>query len=126
MEIYYTDNEGKGYLSINGENDGDYKVIISYDGNNKYNGCTAEQTITSEDGTSTNTKNTTSNSTASTSKYNNASSSSSNGKLYYDARYNFYYNDNGIVVGGQNNGMKVYDLLNFYRNQEKNNSTDLQ
>jgi len=63
LEIYYTDNEGKGYLSINGENDGDYKVIISYDGNNKYNGCTAEQTITIEDGTSTNTKNTTSNST---------------------------------------------------------------
>ena len=123
-----TDNNGKGGLSLNNEKAGNHEVTVTYGGNNKYNGCSAKQTITIEEGNTTNTEKVSGNSTASTVKYNEkttSSSSSSSGSssgsslsegsgpnLYYDEELNVWYDDNGIIRGGQSDGMHILDLIN--------------
>lgn len=114
-----TDQNGKGYLTISGENAGKYTVTVSFDGNSKYNACTAKQTITIEDGTSDAEETVSQNSTANTVMYNNSGSSSSSGnssgssgQSYYDANLNVYYDSNGKVIGGQ-------DLDPAYMSSEK-------
>lgn len=122
-----TDNNGKGGLSLNNEKAGNHEVTVTYGGNNKYNGCSAKQTITIEEGNTTNTEKVSGNSTASTVKYNEkttSSSSSSSGSssgsslsegsgpnLYYDEELNVWYDDNGIIRGGQSDGMHILDLI---------------
>lgn len=39
----YTDNEGKGYLTINGEAAGQYEVTVNYGGDAEYNGCSTKK-----------------------------------------------------------------------------------
>lgn len=118
-----TDNEGKGSLVLNNENPGTYNVFVSYNGSATYNGCSASQKITIEEGyaeASTDSSSTesgssepiASNSSAGTSLYNGNSSSSPN--LHYDSQYNFYYDDNGIIRGGQNDGMSADYIRNAY------------
>ena len=123
-----TDNNGKGGLSLNNEKAGNHEVTVTYGGNNKYNGCSAKQTITIEEGNTTNTEKVSGNSTASTVKYNEkttSSSSSSSGSssgsslsegsgpnLYYDEELNVWYDDDGIIRGGQSDGMHILDLIN--------------
>lgn len=128
VETYsiFTDNTGKGYLTISNEDAGTYDVTVTYGGDAKYNGCTAKKTITIEEGTSTETQEETSaNSTTSTAAYNNEtsqssdSSSSSSGssqstssQSYYDADLNVYFDENGKVIGGQSAGENIWDLRN--------------
>lgn len=127
-----TDNSGKAGLSLNNENKGNHEVSVTYGGNNKYNGCNAKTTINIQDGNTTTTQKVTANSTASTAKYNtpsqsasttsSSSSSSSTGSkslsegsgpnLYYDEELNVWYDDNGIVRGGQADGQRMIDLIN--------------
>ena len=117
-----TDNEGKASLVLNNENPGSYDVIVSYNGTAKYNGCSAKQTITVEEGAAETTQSsdsssqpaTQSNSSAGTSMYNNGNSSSSSAELYYDSQYNFYYDQNGIIRGGQNDGYSAEYIRNVY------------
>lgn len=105
-----TDKDGNGFLVLNNEELGDHKVIINYTGNSKYNPSKLEETITIVDGSSTAEK-TDSNSTASTIKYDNSTVKNKTDNttveeiIYYDADYNFYYNQWGIIVGGQSDGM---------------------
>ena len=122
-----TDNSGKAGLALNNEKTGDHEVTVTYGGNNKYNGCSAKQTITIEDGKTTDSKAVSGNSTASTAKYNGAtsnSSSTSNSQsgsqnlsegpgpnLYYDEELNVWYDDYGIVRGGQSDGSHISDLF---------------
>ena len=115
-----TDNEGRGALVINNEAPGEYKVIVSYNGTDAYNGCSANQTITIEDGyqeeSSANSDDgsepISSNSSAGTSLYNNQNSSDT--QLHYDSQYNFYYDDNGIIRGGQNDGYSAQYIRDIY------------
>lgn len=118
-----TDNFGKGALVLNNEAPGSYDVAVSYNGTARYNGCSAKQTITIEEGTadtstdSSSTESSTSapvqtNSSAGTSLYNG--NSSSQGQLHYDSQYNFYYDDNGIIRGGQSDGMSADYVRNAY------------
>lgn len=123
-----TDNNGKGGLALNNEKAGNHEVTVTFAGNSKYNGCSAKQTITIEEGNTTNTEKVSGNSTASTVKYNEkttSSSSSSSGSssgsslsegsgpnLYYDEELNVWYDDNGIIRGGQSDGMHILDLIN--------------
>ena len=122
-----TDNNGKGGLALNNEKSGNHEVTITYGGNNKYNGCSAKLNITIENGNTTNTEKVSGNSTASTVKYNekttssssNSSSSSSGSSLsegpgpnlYYDEEFNVWYDDYGIIRGGQSDGMSMWDLV---------------
>lgn len=41
-----TDKDGKGYLTISGEDAGKYDVVANYTGDSKYKGCGAKVTIT--------------------------------------------------------------------------------
>lgn len=117
-----TDNNGKGALVLNDEAPGSYDVTVSYNGTARYNGCSATQKITIEEGTaetsdSSSTESSTSeptqtNSSAGTSLYNG--NSSSQGQLYYDSQYNFYYDNNGIIRGGQNDGYSADYIRNIY------------
>ena len=126
-----TDNSGKAGLSLNNEAKGNHEVSVTYGGNNKYNGCNAKTTINIQDGNTTTTQKVTANSTASTAKYNtqsqsasttsSSSSSSSTGSslsegsgpnLYYDEELNVWYDNNGIVRGGQSDGQRMIDLIN--------------
>ena len=101
-----TDDNGKGYLTISGENEGDYDITINHKGNDKYNGFHIIDYITVESGYVKPAKTTNANSTASTVLYNdvNSTSNSTSGQLYYDSKYKFYYDDNRILHGGQNIG----------------------
>ncbi len=118
-----TDAEGNGSLVLNNEIPGTYNVYVSYNGSAKYNGCSSSQTITIEEGTSQQSTDTSTqeseasepaanNSSAGTSLYNGGSSNSQN--LHYDSQYNFYYDDNGIIRGGQNDGMSADYIRNSY------------
>ena len=122
-----TDQNGKGYLTISGENAGKYTVTVSFAGNSKYNACTAKQTITIEDGTSDAKETVSENSTANTIMYNNnngssssssADSSGSSSQSYYDADLNVYYDSNGKVIGGQDPGASIYELRERYNNPD--------
>ena len=125
-----TDQNGKGYLTISGEDAGKYTVTVSFAGNSKYNACTAKQTITIEDGTSDAEETVSQNSTANTVMYNNNSGSSSSSgnssgsssQSYYDANLNVYYDSNGKVIGGQDPGASIYELRTLepaYMSSEK-------
>ena len=118
-----TDSEGKGSLVLNNEVPGTYVVYVSYNGSAAYYGSLASQTITIEEGvvqqdSSSNATESTSseplagNSSAGTSLYNGNSTTSQN--LHYDSQYNFYYDDNGVIRGGQSDGMSADYVRNSY------------
>lgn len=123
----YTNAEGKAFLILNGEEPGEYEITAAYDGNDQLNPCTATQTITIGEGTSdqaaTNTEDSNSTATSSSTSTNNetsTSTSSSSGqpsqsqatKTYYDEELNVYYDENGVIIGGQDAGANIYDLRN--------------
>ena len=105
-----TDGTGKVYLTLSNEPGGEHKVKATYNGTTRYNGCSAEKTITIEDSNiAQNTQATLDNATASTVAYNNASTFT---QYYYDGELNEYYDANGIIVSGQNEGSNIYFLKN--------------
>jgi hypothetical protein len=127
----YTDQEGKGALVLNNEAPGSYDVYVSYNGSTRFEGCMAKTTVTVEEGyvevssdtvSSDSDSNETpapTNSSAGTSLYNG--NSASNSQLHYDSQYNFYYDDNGIIRGGQNDGYSAQYIRDIY---ESGNMTD--
>ena len=126
QEVYsvLTNNEGQAYLVLSNEDVGDHQVTVSYAGNDKYNPCTASQTITIEDGETDYEDTTEVNSTASTIAYDNSTSSDTAANssdydysdasepLYYDYETGNSYDSNGIIVGGQNDGY----ILDYIKN----------
>jgi hypothetical protein len=121
-----TDQNGKGFLTISGEDAGDYVVTVDYNGSDKYNGCSAKQTITVEDGSSDAEETISENATANTVMYNNGTSSSSSdsstgsddtptsgygdkafSNLYYDNELGVYYDDFGTIHGGDMDGNEI-------------------
>lgn len=124
-----TDKDGKFYLVLTNEELGDHKVVVNYYGDNKYNPSKLEETIKIVEGSS-NTEKTNVNSTASTIKYEDTNASkihnNTDEPLYYDAEYNFYYDQWGVIVGGQNDGADAADIVQFYRDQEAKGSDSLE
>lgn len=103
-----TDGTGKVYLTLSNEPGGEHEVKATYNGTSRYNGCSAEKTITIEDSNiAQNTQATLDNATASTVAYNNVSNSTQN---YYDGELNVYYDANGVIVNGDNAGSNIYFL----------------
>ncbi len=121
--------DGKFYLVLTNEELGDHKVVVNYYGDNKYNPSKLEETIKIVEGSS-NTEKTNVNSTASTIKYEDTNASKTHNNtdepLYYDAEYNFYYDQWGVIVGGQNDGADAADIVQFYRDQEAKGSDSLE
>lgn len=88
-----TDSQGRGGLLLNEQADGKYNISVSYAGDEKHNGCSANQTITIGD-VSENTDST-SNSTSVD------SSSNTNG----DGQSENSNSNGGVIQGGQNDGL---------------------
>ena len=97
-----TDSNGRGSLVINNESLGKYNLSVSFAGDDKYNSCSANETITITDETSQ--SNDYSSSYQTSSSYATTESSSSSSGLSYDEELNVNYDSNGRIVGGQNDG----------------------
>lgn len=98
-----TDSNGKGYLTLSNESNGACEVIVNFGGDDKYKASTATQTITIGDASSDQ-ESQNSTSSASTSNTQTTSNSSSSSNLNYDSELNIYYDNNGVIKGGQNDG----------------------
>lgn len=117
-----TNSEGKASLVLNDESSGNYTVTVSYAGDNNHNNCTAKQAITIGEGTSDAAGNvddsasstaTSGSSQDQTQSYSSSySSQSSSDGLNYDSELNLYYDSNGVIHGGQNDGANYEDVKN--------------
>ena len=97
-----TDDQGRGSLILKDENSGNYTVSVSYGGDDKHNGCSANQRIIINDGTSEN----------STDNY---AYDDSSAEYSSDDSYSSTYSDSGyssessegsdIIQSGQNKGI---------------------
>lgn len=97
-----TDSNGRGYLTLSDEGNGACEVIVNFGGDDKYKASTATQTITIGDASDQGSQNSTS--STSTSNTQTTSNSSSSSNLNYDSELNVYYDNNGVIKGGQNDG----------------------
>lgn len=112
-----TDQDGKGYLTINGEDAGTYEVTADYAGNDKYQGCTAKVSITVEEGEADEpAQQTDSNATADSSNNGNSNGSGNS------STHGFNGADEGIQVdsdgkisapGTQYDGMSMDDYIRW-------------
>ncbi len=94
-----TDSQGRGALVLKDEKDGNYTITVNYAGDEKHNGCTANQAITIGDASkSSDSYESTSYTSQSTS--NNGQNSSSN----------------NVIQGGQNDGLDS----NYINNNQPN------
>lgn len=109
-----TDNDGKGYLFISGENDGKYEITANYAGNDKYNGCSAKTTINITSDAPDDAATQTSNSSAANTDTNNNNGGNSTSGRYYIPQYELWV-ENGVVVEGPTGvGMSIDDWINTY------------
>lgn len=102
-----TDSEGKGGLLLSDQPTGEHKISVSFNGNDKYNSCVGEMVFTIEEGTSDVSADV-SESTAGTSSSNESSSDSN---LNYNNDYDVYYDNDGVVHGGQNDGDSIDNVV---------------
>lgn len=120
-----TDSNGKGSLLISGESAGKYEIEVKYNGNDKYKGCSAKETITITDDAADNPASQTGSSVASTNKYNNDPVSKDNGQernstpdnpfpgdegTYYIAKYGLWVRSSDQVVIDTNHGSEAIGL----------------
>jgi hypothetical protein len=111
-----TDTNGKGYLVLEDESAGSHDFTATYAGNGNYSGSTLKETITISDGDSNSDANDSYNSstansdTPSNSSSNSTDSNSTDNTLNYDKESGLYYDSNGIVQGGQCDGMSIDDI----------------
>lgn len=110
-----TDSQGKGALALNNGENGNYSIVVRYNGDEKHNNCTASQTVTVgeadiENADTYTPSETTADQTTNTSA--SSAASQSNTDLSYDSELNVYYDSNGNIVGGQSDGMSYEELKN--------------
>ncbi len=99
-----TDNQGRGSLILKDENSGNYTVSVSYGGDDKHNGCSANQKITIKGGTS---ESSTGNYTHEDSSTRHTSSDSTRSTAYSDSsQQNDQSSESSdIIESGQNVGI---------------------
>lgn len=111
-----TDSQGRGYLTLEGEEVGICTVIVNFEGDEKYNPSSATQSITigevTVESAGQDTNYDSSSSTTSSSDSNSDDSSSSSDELNYDSDLNLYYDNNGVIKGGQNDGQSYEYIKN--------------
>lgn len=104
-----TDAEGKGGLLLSDQPTGEHKMSVSFNGNDQYNPCVGEFAFTIEEGTSDASTDVSASTAGTSSSNGNSSTSSSN--LNYNSEYNVYYDDNGVVRGGQSDGDSIDNVI---------------
>lgn len=111
-----TDTNGKGYLVLEDESAGSHDFTATYAGNGNYSGSTLKETITITSGDSDSNADDSYNSstansdTPTNSSSNSTDSNSTDNTLNYDKESGLYYDSNGIVQGGQCDGMSIDDI----------------
>ena len=139
-----TDSNGKGSLLISGESAGKYEMEVKYDGNDKYNGCSAKETITITDDVADNPASQTDSSVASTNQYNNdpVSKNDTQGPIndpdnpfpgapgtYFIAKYGLWIRSSDQVVidtdhGSEGIGLTLSEWIDKYGSQYNTNNTE--
>lgn len=117
-----TDNNGKGYLLISGEDDGKYDVLADYGGNDKYDASNAKVTITITDDAPDNPVTQVSNgSIANTNDNNGGNDNGGNGNntdptgnRYFIPQYELWVEDGIVVDGPVGVGMTLDDWIATY------------
>ena len=105
-----TNDEGIATFKLD-KDGGNYTVTVSFAGDGKYNGCNATQLITVE-GTQEEAQTVDSTQTADT-------STKDPDAIYYDSKYNIYYDSDGVIVDpdglhGQGVGGNYYEVKEFF------------
>lgn len=116
-----TDSDGKAYLTLYNEPSGEHKVVVKYDGNDKYNGCSGEQTITINEGTSETKTQTQSTATASTVKYNNTGSSAQTGS---NTNNTYKTTNNSNYKSNTTNNSNTNTNSNYKSNSNSNSNSN--
>ena len=113
-----TDQNGKGYLTIQGEDAGTYNMTLDYAGNDKYDKCSINTTITIEDGeadepTEETEDTSTANSGSNDSSGDGTDNSSSKYHGFNGADEGIQVDDNGKIhaPGTQYDGMSMDDYI---------------
>lgn len=121
-----TDQDGKGYLTINEEDAGTYDLKLDYAGNDKYEGCNAKVTITVEEGEADNPAqqtdaDATADSSANDSSDNGNGNSSSQYQGFNGADEGIEVDENGTIYapGTQYDGMKMEDYIEWQEDPDK-------
>ncbi len=108
-----TDSQGKGALALNNGENGNYTITVRFNGDEKYNNCTASQAVTVDEVNSENADTyTPSETTTDDTTTSESSDESQSSDLSYDSELNVYYDSAGNVVGGQSDGMSYEELKN--------------
>lgn len=112
-----TDENGKGALILKDENSGNYSISVSFDGDDKHNGCSANQKIIIKDGTSESSADNYTYADSSTeygsdNSYSSTSSDSSNSESSEES---------DVIQSGQNKGISREYLENNQPNVNNGN-----
>jgi len=111
-----TDDSGKGALLLNNEDPGNYEITVNFAGNEQYNECKAGQNITIaasetyEEGNLVPSEGSGDYSAEGTQTQESQGQASTTAN--YDSELNVYYDSNGKVIGGQNDGADYNELKN--------------
>ncbi len=111
-----TDQNGKVYITISGEDPGSYDVVADFAGDDKYNACTAKATVTlTDDQADDEVEQTDVESTANT--YTNGTDNNNGtdptGGWTYNSEYGVWVDANGIVRSGQGDGMTLEEYIKW-------------
>ena len=121
-----TDSEGKGALVLEKESSGKHNFTLTYDGNDKYNGCSIKLSITIDDDSSDDSSSSDDVSDENTVSSNDQPISNPNTPdnpehWNYDSETGQYYNDDGIIVGdSQWAGTDIDNLRKLYQEGDGN------
>ena len=113
-----TDQNGKGYLTISGEDAGSYDIEVKFAGDDKYNGCSAKDTITITNDLADNVGTTTGDAVTTTDQYNNNSNNGTDDGTYFLGQYELTVRRSDDVViaapGGKGVGLTVKEWMVTY------------
>ncbi|MBQ6349599.1 MAG: Ig-like domain repeat protein [Methanobrevibacter sp.] len=118
-----TDQNGKVYLNFNGLSAGKYDVEANYTGNDKYNGCSAKESITitdeAADNPATNSK--------AVNITNNTNNTDPHAGCYFVGQYELWVRSSDNVVveapGGRGVGLTLSEWVDKYVNDDPVNQT---
>ena len=96
-----TDSNGKGYLLLSGESAGKFEMEVKYEGNDKYKGCSAKETINITDDMPDNPGSQSGSSVASTNQYKKSPVSNSSGQQLNNTPDNPFPGSPGTYFVGQ-------------------------
>ena len=117
-----TDQNGKVYLNFNGLSAGKYDVEANYTGNDKYNGCTAKESITITDEAADNPATATSNSVNITDNSNSNNNTDPHAGCYFVGQYELWVRSSDNVVveapGGKGVGLTLSEWEAKYVNDD--------